>query len=129
MEEMNDLRDNPPEPGAAEAPRTVPENPELPAGGVGYLIVRVTTALGSIPLEGISVTVRNYNPEGESGKGAVITTLVTGAETPSASLLPLRRRSCRSIPATSGRLPRTALTSTPTATTSNTTPMSPSLTA
>ena len=77
MEEMNDLRDIPPEPGAAEAPRTVPENPELPAGGVGYLIVRVTTALGSIPLEGISVTVRNYNPEGESGKGAVITTLVT----------------------------------------------------
>ena len=77
MEEMNDLRDIPPEPGTAEAPRTVPENPELPAGGVGYLIVRVTTALGSIPLEGISVTVRNYNPEGESGKGAVITTLVT----------------------------------------------------
>lgn len=77
MEDMNDVRDVLPGPDAEGTPRTVPENPELPAGGVGYLIVRVTTALGSIPLEGISVTVRNYNPEGEAGKGSVITTLVT----------------------------------------------------
>lgn len=57
---------------------TEPENfSGLPEDGVGYLVVRVTTARGVIPLGGISVTVRNYNPEFEDGRGAVLTTLVT----------------------------------------------------
>ena len=40
--------------------------------GLGYMIVRVTTARGAIPLEGALVTVSNYSPEFESGRGDVI---------------------------------------------------------
>lgn len=40
--------------------------------GYGYMIVRVTTARGAIPLEGALVTVRNYDPEFERGRGDVI---------------------------------------------------------
>lgn len=42
------------------------------SGGLGYMIVRVTTARGAIPLEGALVTVSNYAPEFESGRGDVI---------------------------------------------------------
>ena len=45
--------------------------------GYGYMIVRVTTARGAIPLEGAIVTVHNYDPEFESGRGDVITTYKT----------------------------------------------------
>ena len=41
-------------------------------GGLGYMIVRVSTARGAIPLEGATVTVSNYAPEFESGRGDVI---------------------------------------------------------
>ena len=40
--------------------------------GLGYMIVRVTTARGAIPLGGALVTVSNYAPEFESGRGDVI---------------------------------------------------------
>lgn len=52
------------------------KSPGLPEDGIGYLIVRVTTALGAIPLEGISVTVRNYSKD-DPGRGSVVSTLVT----------------------------------------------------
>ena len=45
--------------------------------GYGYMIVRVTTARGAIPLEGAIVTVHNYDPEFESGRGDVIATYKT----------------------------------------------------
>ena len=45
--------------------------------GYGYMIVRVTTARGAIPLEGAVVTVHNYDPEFESGRGDVIATYKT----------------------------------------------------
>ena len=35
--------------------------------GTGYLIVRVTTASGAIPLEGAQVGIREYSPENEGG--------------------------------------------------------------
>ena len=40
--------------------------------GLGYMIVRVTTARGAIPLENAIVTVSDYAPESESGRGDVI---------------------------------------------------------
>lgn len=40
--------------------------------GYGYMIVRVTTARGAIPLEGAVVTVLNYDPEFENGRGDAI---------------------------------------------------------
>ena len=47
--------------------------------GYGYMIVRVTTARGAIPREGAIVTVHNYDPEFESGRGDIIATYKTGA--------------------------------------------------
>ncbi len=46
--------------------------------GYGYMIVRVTTARGAIPLEGATVTVHNYDPEFESGRGDIIAVYTTG---------------------------------------------------
>ncbi len=46
--------------------------------GYGYMIVRVTTARGAIPLEGATVTIHNYDPEFESGRGDVIAVYTTG---------------------------------------------------
>ena len=47
--------------------------------GYGYMIVRVTTARGAIPLEGALVSVNNYDPEFESGRGDVIAIYTSGA--------------------------------------------------
>lgn len=47
--------------------------------GYGYIIVRVTTARGAIPLEGATVTVNNYDPEFENGRGDVIAVYATDA--------------------------------------------------
>ena len=47
--------------------------------GYGYMIVRVTTARGAIPLEDAIVTVHNYDPEFESGRGDVIAVYNTNA--------------------------------------------------
>ena len=48
--------------------------------GQGYLIVHVTTARGSIPLEGVQVLVRDYLPDGTEGRGDVIATLISGRD-------------------------------------------------
>lgn len=53
---------------------TAPGNAE----GYGYMIVRVTTARGAIPLEGATVSVNNYDPEFESGRGDVIAIYTSG---------------------------------------------------
>jgi hypothetical protein len=45
--------------------------------GYGYMIVRVSTARGAIPLENAIVTVHNYDPEFESGRGDVIAVYTT----------------------------------------------------
>lgn len=47
--------------------------------GYGYMIVRVTTARGAIPLEGATVTVHNYYPEFENGRGDIIAVYDTDA--------------------------------------------------
>jgi hypothetical protein len=44
--------------------------------GTGYLLMRVSTAQGAIPVEGATVTVRDGNADLE-GKGSVIRVLVT----------------------------------------------------
>ena len=47
--------------------------------GYGYMIVRVTTARGAIPIEGAVVTVHNYDPEFESGRGDIISVYTTNS--------------------------------------------------
>jgi hypothetical protein len=47
--------------------------------GYGYMIVRVSTARGAIPLENAIVTVHNYDPEFESGRGDIIAVYTTDA--------------------------------------------------
>ena len=46
---------------------------------VGYMIVRVTTARGAIPLEGATVTVSDYFDENTKERGNAIYTLKTNA--------------------------------------------------
>ena len=50
------------------------------ARGNGYLIVRVTTARGAIPLEGALVTVRDYKPEFTEPRGDVLYSLTSGRD-------------------------------------------------
>ena len=45
--------------------------------GYGYMIVRVTTARGAIPLENAIVTVHNYDLEFDGGRGDVIAVYTT----------------------------------------------------
>ena len=49
----------------------------LPTGGTGYLIVRVSTALGAIPVQGATVTVRNnqIGTAADTERGAIIRVL------------------------------------------------------
>lgn len=47
--------------------------------GYGYMIVKVSTARGAIPLESATVTVHNYDPEFENGRGDIIATYTTNA--------------------------------------------------
>jgi hypothetical protein len=47
--------------------------------GYGYMIVRATTARGAIPLEDATITVHNYDPEFEQGKGDIIAVYKTNA--------------------------------------------------
>lgn len=49
------------------------------SAGYGYMIVRVTTARGAIPIEGATVYVQNFLPDGQEGKGDVIGTYSTNA--------------------------------------------------
>ena len=43
----------------------------------GYMIVRVTTARGAIPLEGATVRVSNYGDEFQSGRGDAVAVYTT----------------------------------------------------
>ena len=69
-----------------------PSNTSLPTSTLqptpeeGRLIVHVTTARGAIPLEGALVTVTNYAPEFEVGRGDVIVSTVSGRDGNTASL-------------------------------------------
>ena len=47
--------------------------------GMGYMIVRVTTARGAIPLEGATVTVSDYFDEDKKERGNAIYTLKTNS--------------------------------------------------
>ncbi|MBE6584514.1 MAG: carboxypeptidase regulatory-like domain-containing protein [Ruminococcaceae bacterium] len=47
--------------------------------GYGYMIVRVTTARGAIPLANATVYVQNFFPDGTLGKGDVIAVYTTNA--------------------------------------------------
>lgn len=60
----------------------------MPSTGEGALIVHVTTARGSIPLEGAQVLVRTYGDDGTEGRGDVIASVITGRDgnTPRISL-------------------------------------------
>ena len=51
-------------------------NESTPLSEIGYLIVRVTTALGAIPLENASVTVRGTEPENDG----VVFSLLTDSD-------------------------------------------------
>ena len=50
--------------------------PRIPSGE-GYLIVQVSTAGSAIPLPGVIVTVRDYDPENSGDVGNVISSMVT----------------------------------------------------
>lgn len=57
-----------------------PTAPSATQGGQGYLVIHVTTARGSIPVEGAQVTVRNFLEEPTEGRGDVIATLISGTD-------------------------------------------------
>lgn len=48
-------------------------------GGYGYMVVRVSTARGAIPLADATVTVHNYDPEFENGRGDIIAVYTTNS--------------------------------------------------
>ena len=48
--------------------------------GLGFLIVRATTARGAIPIEGALVSVRSYDPELQDGRGDVVFSAVTNRD-------------------------------------------------
>ena len=65
-------------------------------GGTGYLIIRVTTARGAIPLEGAQVDVYDYLPEPTVGRGSLITSRISdqsGTTTPIPLSTPMRETS------------------------------------
>ncbi len=47
--------------------------------GTGYLIVRITTASGAIPLEGAQVSIREYSPENNMD-GTFVASLISGPD-------------------------------------------------
>ncbi|MBO5898885.1 MAG: hypothetical protein J6R04_07730, partial [Clostridia bacterium] len=47
------------------------------SNGTGYLLVRVSTALGAIPLEGATVTIREHGSAATGYRGSVIRTVRT----------------------------------------------------
>lgn len=58
-------------------------NPSYPTpspSGYGYLIVHATTARGAIPLEGVQIIVRSYEPEFAVNRGEVLRTMTTGRD-------------------------------------------------
>ena len=67
------------------APRQDPPSPATSGenSGTGYLIVRVTTARGAIPLAGAQVDIRDYEDENTAApvtQGDIIASLVSGRD-------------------------------------------------
>ncbi len=56
------------------------DNESVTMGGTGYLVVRVSTALGAIPVAGAIVTVRDDQSSEESAGGAVHRVLTTNRD-------------------------------------------------
>ena len=63
-------------------------NAIIPMDGTGYLVVHVTTARGAIPIEGAQVNIRNLTPDGTTGRGDVIASLISGKDG-NTSIIPL----------------------------------------
>ena len=74
--------------------------------GTGYLILRVTTARGSIPLEGATVNLRSYDQPPLPQNAEVLYSITTGRDgkTPRLSL-PAPSRAESQAPATNGEKP------------------------
>ncbi|MBQ9760466.1 MAG: hypothetical protein IJW16_03865 [Clostridia bacterium] len=60
--------------------RDQPSTQSTPSAGQGYLVIHVTTARGSIPLEGAQITIRNHLPQENEAAGDAIATLVSGTD-------------------------------------------------
>lgn len=80
MEENQNRNLSVPEPSA----QTEPSPTETPAlSGIGYLIVRASTARGAIPLAGARVDIRRYEDEktgDPARRGDIVASLVTGTD-------------------------------------------------
>lgn len=79
MEEKQNRPESLPAPEPAPSAEAGPRE----TGGTGYLIVRVTTARGAIPLEGARVDIRTCNEESEvdpSVRGDIVASLVSGRD-------------------------------------------------
>ena len=59
---------------------SVPPSQPSDQQGMGYLIVRVSTARGAIPLEGAQVDIRTNPPDLTAGRGDVIASLTSGRD-------------------------------------------------
>jgi hypothetical protein len=54
---------------------------QLPNSGMGYLLIRVSTALGAIPVAGATVIIRNDLPDVEGGdRGSIIQVVTTNRD-------------------------------------------------
>ena len=79
------------------APRQDPPSPATSGenSGTGYLIVRVTTARGAIPLAGAQVDIRDYEDENTAApvtQGDIIASLVSGRDGNTPKIPTARRR-------------------------------------
>ena len=72
-------------PPPSPPPTPTPQTPGISENGMGYMIVRVTTASGAIPLEGALVTIREY---GTGSGGDILYSMRTNSSglTPRVSL-------------------------------------------
>ena len=64
-------------------PEPLPQPPTTGQTGTGYLIVRVSTARGAIPLAGAQVDIRDFNDEEAADptvRGDIVASLVTGRD-------------------------------------------------
>ena len=83
-----------------------PQQEKTDMQGMGYLIVRTSTAGGAIPLEGARVSVRNYDKDLGLPRGDVIASVISGRDgnTP---IIPLSAppRSASQVPSNGGVTP------------------------
>ena len=60
--------------------QSVPKDPAVDNSGTGYLVVRVSTALGAIPLEGALVNIRSSAEDRSLPRGSLIAALRTNSD-------------------------------------------------